>query len=147
MPMLERLQGDLKVAMMKRDVLTRDTLRMSMAALKNRRIERGEDLDEAEELVVLTKEVKKRQDAAELYDQAGREDLASKERAEIEVVQRYLPHMFSEEKTRELVQGAIDALGVSSRKDLGQVMKAIMAEHRGKVDGKLVQRLAGELLG
>ena len=105
------------------------------------------DLDEAEELVVLTKEVKKRQDAAELYDQAGREDLASKERAEIEVVQRYLPHMFSEEKTRELVQGAIDALGVSSRKDLGQIMKAIMAEHRGKVDGKLVQRLAGELLG
>ena len=147
MPMLERLQGDLKVAMMKRDVLTRDTLRMSMAALKNRRIELGEDLDEAEDLVVLTKEVKKRQDAAELYDQAGREDLASKERAEIEVVQRYLPHMFSEEKTRELVQGAIDALGVSSRKDLGQIMKAIMAEHRGKVDGKLVQRLAGEVLG
>jgi uncharacterized protein YqeY len=144
---LEKLQNDLKVAMKQGDDVARATLRLSITALHNRRIELGEDLDEGEELAVLAKEVKKRQDAAEQYEKAGREDLARRERAEIEVVQRYVPRGLSEDETRELVRSTIDSLGLSSAKDIGRLMKALMAEHRGKVDGKVVQRLAREMLG
>jgi len=144
---LERLQNDLKIAMKQGDDVGRATLRLSITALHNRRIELGEDLDEGEELAVLAKEVKKRQDAAEQYEKAGREDLARRERAEIDFVQRYVPRGLSEDETRELVRATIDSLGISSAKDIGRLMKALMAEHRGKVDGKIVQRLARELLG
>lgn len=146
MTILETLQGDLKTAMRERDELARETLRMVIAALKNRRIEVGRDLEESEELAVLTKQVKSRQDSVEQYDQAGRTELADRERAEIEVVRRYLPAELSEEEVRAIVQQAIERLGVDSKAGLGQVMKAVMADHRGRVDGKLVQRLAGELL-
>jgi len=143
----DTLQGDLKQAMREGDATARETLRMVLSALKNRRIELGRDLDEAEELAVLSKQVKTRQDSAEQYDAAGRAELAQRERDEIAVVQRYLPEELSEERTREIVAETIASLGVDSKAAMGQVMKAVMAEHRGKVNGKLVQRLAGELLG
>ena len=109
--------------------------------------EAGGDLDEATEIQVLTKQVKSREDSVEQYDSAGRKDLADKERAEIEVLRRYLPEQMGEDEVRALVQKTITDLGLSSKKEMGQVMKAIMAEHRGKVDGKLVQKFASELLG
>ena len=146
MSLFETLQGDLKVAMRERDEIGRETLRMVIAAMKNRTIELGRDLEEAEELAVLTKQVKSRQDSAEQYDKAGRDELAQRERDEIEVVRRYLPAELSEDEVRTIVQEAIGKLGVDSKAGMGQVMKAVMAEHKGRVDGKLVQRLAGELL-
>lgn len=145
--LLDTLQADLKQAMRAGDADTRDAIRMVLAALKNRRIELGADLEEAESLAVLTKQVKSREDSAQQYDAAGRPELAAKERAEIEVIRRYLPEQLSEERVAELVDEAIAATGASSKKDLGQVMKRILAEHKGRVDGKLVQRLAGERLG
>lgn len=147
MKLLAQLQSDLKDAMRAGDTTARETLRMVLAALKNRRIETGEDLAEGEELQVLTKQVKSREDSVEQYDAAGRKDLADRERAEIEVLKRYLPEQMSADDVRALVQKTIADLGLSSKKDMGQVMKAILAEHRGTVDGKLVQRLASELLG
>ena len=129
-----------------RDVTTRETLRMTIAALKNRRIETGEDLDEGTELQVLTKQVKSREDSVEQYEAADRKDLADQERAEIEVLRRYLPEQLSEDAVRTLVEKVIADQGLTSKKEMGQVMKAIMAEHRGKVDGKLVQKLASESL-
>ena len=146
MTLLTSLQDDLKAAMRAGDVTSRETIRMTIAALKNRRIEAGADLDEGTELQVLTKQVKSREDSVEQYDAAGRKDLADKERAEIEVLRRYLPEQLNEDEVRTLVQQVIADQGLSSKKEMGQVMKAIMAEHRGKVDGKLVQKLASELL-
>jgi len=146
MKLLAKLQEDLKDAMRARDVTTKETLRMTIAALKNRRIEAGEDLDEGTELQVLTKQVKSREDSVEQYEAADRKDLADKERAEIEVLRRYLPEQLSEDAVRALVEKVISDQGLTSRKEMGQVMKAIMAEHRGKVDGKLVQKLASGLL-
>ena len=146
MKLLAKLQEDLKDAMRARDVTTKETLRMTIAALKNRRIEAGEDLDEGTELQVLTKQVKSREDSVEQYEAAERKDLADKERAEIEVLRRYLPEQLSEDAVRTLVEKVIADQGLSSKKEMGQVMKAIMAEHRGKVDGKLVQKLASGLL-
>ncbi len=146
MSLSERLQTDLKAAMRAGEATRRDALRMAMAALKNRRIETGADLSEAEELAILGKEVKKRQDAAEQFTQAGREDLATKERDEIEVLHVYLPKQLTSDEVEAIVKAAIDKLGLSSKKDMGQVMKAVMAEHKGKVDGKLVQAAASKFL-
>jgi len=141
-----RISEDVKEAMRARQDLRRDTLRMVLAALKNRRIELGHDLEEADEIAVLTSSVKSRVDSAQQYEKAGRQELADKERAEIEVIQTYLPRQLGEEETAALVQSKIDELGVTSGKDLGRVMKAVMADHKGRVDGALVRNIAGRML-
>ncbi len=146
MQTLAKLQDDMKQAMKAGDALTRDTLRLLIAGLKSKELELARELEPAEELAVLQKAVKTREESAAQYAAAGRDDLAARECAEVAVVKRYLPEMLSEAETRELVRATIARLGVGSKKDLGQVMKALMAEHKGKVDGKLVQKLAGELL-
>lgn len=146
MVLKERIERDLKDAMRAGDTLTRDTLRMVLSALEYKRIELGADLGEEQELAVLGQAVKSREDSAEQFGRAGRSDLEQKERAEIEVVQRYLPKRLSEEETRAIVQGLVAELGLESRKELGALMKAVMARHRSQVDGKLVQKLAAELL-
>ena len=146
MTLQEQLHSDLKQAMRARDVVTRETIRMVMAALKNRRIELGEDLNEDEELAILVKSVKSREDSDEQYENAGRMELAEKELAEIKVIRRYLPQPLTEDELRGIVQGIVTAEGLSSKKDLGRIMKAVMADYRGRADGKLVQKLAGEVL-
>lgn len=146
MSIQERIQDDLKAAMRAGEALRRDTLRMLIAAFKNRRIELGKDLSDADVLGVLTTAVKTRTDSAEQYAAAGRPELAEKERAEIDVIQAYLPRQLDESEVRAIVQAKITELGATSKQDLGKVMKAVMADHKGAVDGKLVQRLTGELL-
>ena len=143
----DKIQEDVKAAMRAGDAETRDTLRMVVAALKNQRIELGRDLEEADELAVLQKAVKTRKDSVDQYVEAGREELAARERAEIAVIERYLPAQMSEDDVRAVVEKAIADVGATSKKEMGQVMKAVMAEHKGVVDGKTVQRIAGELLG
>ena len=144
--LLAKLQDDMKAAMKSGDTLTRDTLRLAITDLKKKELDLARDLKPEEELAVLQKCVKSREDSVTQFDAAARKDLADKERAEIGVLQRYLPTMLSEDATRALVQQAIAKLGVTAKKDLGQVMKAVLAEHKGQVDGKLVQKLATELL-
>ncbi|HPF13471.1 MAG TPA: GatB/YqeY domain-containing protein [Planctomycetota bacterium] len=150
MSLYETIQADLKEAMKSGDAMRRDTLRMVIAAIKNKAIDTGGDrsaMDDEAVLGVLLNAVKSRTDSAEQYEAAGRAELASKERSEIEVIQGYLPKQLSEADTRELVQTTIAEVGAESKKDLGKVMKAIMASHKGQVDGKLLQRLLGEMLG
>ena len=97
-------------------------------------------------LVVLAKAVKSRKESVTEYDKAGRTELADKERAEIEVIETYLPAQLSAEETRGIVQGLVTELGISSKKDMGQLMKALMAKYKGTVDGKLAQQAASEFL-
>ncbi len=146
MNLQERIENDLKDAMRQGDALTRGTLRMVLAAVKNRRIETGKELAEPEVMAVLQKAVKSREDSARQYDDAGRAELAANERAEVEVIRRYLPAEMSDDELRGIVKTAIDELGITSRKELGKLMKKVMADHRGAVDGKSVQGIAGELL-
>jgi hypothetical protein len=143
---LAKLQEDMKAAMKAGDALSRDTLRLVIADIKKREVDLKKDLSDDEELAVLQKAVKSREDSVAQYDAAGRKDLSDRERAEIGVIQRYLPKLLGEAETKAIVQQAIAKLGLTSKKDLGQVMKAILADHKGLVDGKLVQRLAGEVL-
>ena len=146
MTLLAKLQEDMKAAMKAGDTLTRDTLRLAITDVKKKELDLARELKPEEEMAVLQKCVKSREDSVQQYSAAGRTDLADKERSEIGVIQRYLPRIFSEAETRSIVQETIQKLALTSKKDLGQVMKAVLAEHKGQVDGKLVQRLAGELL-
>ena len=143
---LLKLQDDMKQAMKAGDALTRDTLRLVITDLKKKELDLARELKPDEELAVLQKCVKSREDSIAQYTAAGRADLSDREKAEIGVIQRYLPEMLDEEATRAIVRVTIQKLGLTSKKDLGQVMKAVLAEHKGKVAGSLVQRLAGELL-
>jgi len=146
MSLKARLEDDLKTAMRSGETVKRDTLRLVLAALKNKRIETGAELSDDEVLAVLASNVKSRQDSAQQYEQAGRQELADKEQAEIEIIQVYLPKQLSSDETRELVTQTIAELGLESKSQLGQLMKAVMATHKNVIDGKLVQRFAAEIL-
>ena len=142
----ERIQADLKEAMKAQNTIVRDTLRLVTSELKNRRIELGKDLTEADELAVLARCVKQRRDSVEQYEKAGREELAEQERAEIAVIEGYLPAQLGDDEVRAAVQAAIEESGATSMKDMGAVMKVLMAKHKGQIEGKTAQRFVGELL-
>jgi uncharacterized protein YqeY len=139
MALLEQIDADLKKAMLERDEVTRDTLRMVKSELLT--------LDKPDELAVLSRAVKSRRDSIKSYVEGGRQDLADKEQAEIEVIERYLPKQLSEAEAREAITAIIEELGLSSKKELGRVMKEIKARHPGQVDGRLASSIAGQLLG
>ena len=146
MATVEQLGTDMKAAMVAKDGVKRDTLRLVLADMKNKQIELGRELEGAEVLAVLTKAKKSRQDSLEQYTNAGREDLAAVERAEIEVVSAYLPEEMGEDELREIVTAVVAEVGASSPKDMGAVMKALMPKVKGRADGKAVQRIVAELL-
>ncbi|HEV8119922.1 MAG TPA: GatB/YqeY domain-containing protein [Candidatus Polarisedimenticolia bacterium] len=139
--MLDRIKNDMKGAMRGGDATAVSTLRMLISQFQYARIEAGHDLQEAEVLAILERAVKTRREAIEQFEKGGRADLAAKERAEIAVVQRYLPEAMSPEAVAAAVDALIGELGATGKKDLGRVMKEFMARHRGRVDGKAVNAL------
>jgi uncharacterized protein YqeY len=150
MGLSETITKDLTAAMKARDAARTSVLRMAKAALKNREIEKGEGLDEAEVVKTLQGLVKQREDSAEQYDAGGRPELARKEREEIEVLREYLPAGVSAEEVEAAVAKAIADTGASSPRDMGNVMKAAMAALAGTgktVDGKQVNTAARRQLG
>ena len=146
MSLLDTLNADLKAAMLAKDTVTRDTLRMTLTLTKNMKIELGRELTDDDVMSALQRGVKTRRDSIEQYEAAGRSELAEVEAVEIAVLERYLPKMLSEDETRALVTAKVAELGISEKRDMGKLMKAVLGEHKGTVDGKLVSRLAGELL-
>ena len=139
MGLLEQINADLKKAMLERDEVTRDTLRMVKSELLT--------LDDPDEIAVLSRAVKSRRDSIKSYVEGERQDLADREQAEIEVIERYLPKQLSEDEVRDAIAGIIEELGLSSKKELGQVMKQLKARYPGQVDGKQASSIAGQLLG
>ena len=138
----DRLSEDLKHAMKARDQLRMDTIRMIKSALFNKEIELKKDLDEAEMSRVLTVLVKQRKEAAEQYQKAKRDELAEKELKEIVIVEGYLPKALSQEEIVQIVENAVQETGATTAKDMGNVMKAVMAKLAGQaVDGKLISDL------
>jgi uncharacterized protein YqeY len=123
-------------------------LRMLKAALMNREVERGRALDETESRQVVSALVKQRRDSIEQFTKGGRQDLADKETAEIVVLQAYLPAAVDGGDLERAVDAAIASTGATSQKDMGRVMKAVMAELAGKtVDGKAVNEAVRRKLG
>ncbi len=139
----EKINEDLKKAMKINQELEVQTLRMILASLHNREIEkRGKSgdpsLTEEEIIEVLQREVKKRKEAINLYLQGNRQELAEKEEKELKIIERYLPPPISEEELRELIQKKISELGAKTQKDFGKVMGAVMKEIKGRVEAEKV---------
>jgi hypothetical protein len=150
MALEERITQDLTASMKAKDAPRTSVLRMAKAALKNREIDKGEPLDEAEVVKALQSLVKQREDSAEQYAKASRPELAEKERAEITVLKEYLPAEVSEEEIAAAIEKAVEEAGAASPKDMGKVMKAAMAALAGSgkaVDGKRVNAAARKKLG
>ena len=142
MSLSDRLTEDLKFAMKSRDQLRMDVIRMIKAAVLNKEVELKRDLDDAEMSRVMTTLVKQRRESIEQFEKAQRQELAAKERQEIEIIESYLPKPLSPEELETLVTSVIADTGSRSIKDLGAVMKAVMARLGGQtVDGKLVSEL------
>jgi uncharacterized protein YqeY len=141
MPELKaRLQQDLNTAMKARDEVTTATLRMALTAVTTEEVagKSARELSDDEVLRVLTREAKKRREAAEAFDGAGRAELADRERAEGEVLDRYLPTQLSDDELRELVRAAVAETGANEPRQMGAVMKLVQPRVAGRADGKRV---------
>jgi uncharacterized protein len=139
--MIDRLKADLQDAMRRGDATTVSTLRMLISQAQYARIERKRDLGEEDYAMLLQRAVKTRREAIEQYEKGGRADLVAKEKAEIAVVERYLPKGLDPEETSRAIDALLKELGISEKKDLGRAMKEFMARYRGRVDGKAVNGL------
>lgn len=147
MMLQEKLVAELKASMMAKNTDRTGTLRMVKSALGYVQIEKKvEVLPDAEVTAVLQREAKKRRDAITEYEKAGREELVAKERAELLVIEEFLPKALSPEELEALVKAAIAEVGATSKKDMGVVMKAAQAKAAGRADGKVLSGLVGRLL-
>jgi len=141
-----QVQGDMYAAMKTGEKEKAATLRNVFSALKDKKIDKRDDLTDEECLAVLRSQVKQRKDSIEQYTQGGRTDLAAQENAELEIIQSYLPQMMSEEEVRQLVTKIIAETGAGSLADMGKVMAKVMAAGQGRLDGKLASQLVREAL-
>lgn len=145
----QQITEDMKTAMRERNTVVLNTIRMLKSSIKNAAIEKGgadAELDDAEVIAVIRKEVKKRQDSIEQYEAAGRDELAEQEKVEIGVLNGYLPQPLSDEEIARIVDEAIAEVGATSRKEMGQVMKLVQERTGGRADGKtLSQAVMGRL--
>ena len=123
------------------------TLRTTLAKLKDKKIEKQDDLTEEETIKVLQILVKQRKESVELFEKGGRLELASAEQEEIEILNGYLPQMMSEDEIKAIVQSVADDVGATSMADMGKVMPEVMKRGKGLVDGKLAQQFLREILG
>jgi len=148
MTFLDRINEDLKAAMKSKDSDRLSTLRMVKTALKNREIDKMEALTDEEAIKILQSLVKQRRDSIEQYQQAGRIELAEKEASEIKVIEEYLPAALDDAAIARVVEETIVETGASSMKEMGAVMKAVMAKLAGQtVDGKAVNQIVKSKLG
>ena len=148
MELLQTVEGQMKDAMRARDTVRLGALRLLKAALVNKSVERGRDLDAAEALQVVTSLVKQRRESIEQFEKGNRHDLADQERAEITILETFLPPPVDEAEIERVVAAAIAETGATSVKDLGKVMKAVMASLAGQpVDGKQVNLVVRRSLG
>ncbi len=142
----ERLQEDLKNAMKSGDAKRRDTLRLISSAIKQVEVDSRATLSEEQVYGVLTSEAKKRRESITEALTAGRQDVADKEQAELEVIESYLPKQLTREELEAEVRKAIEEAGARTAKDMGNVMKILMPRVRGLADGKLVNEVVKSLL-
>ena len=148
MSLKERIVSDLTAAMKAKDAARTSTLRMVKASVMNREIEKGGELTDEEMTKALQSLVKQRRDSVEQYEKGGRPELADKERAEIEVIEGYLPQAASREEIEQAVDLAISEMGATSMRDMGKVMKTAQARLAGmSADGRTVSEMVKAKLG
>ena len=148
MSLTDKVNGDIAAAMKAKDAPRLSALRMAKAAIMNKGVEKGRDLEDAEVLQVIASLIKQRRDSIEQFSKAGRTDLVEKETAEIAVLEAYLPPAATAEEIDAAVAAAIAETGATSPKDIGKVMKAVMPRLAGKnADGKTINEAVRRKLG
>lgn len=142
MSLLERLNQDMKVAMKSKDKEKLSVIRMVKSSLQNEAIKLGQnELNEEEEVTVLSRELKQRKDSLHEFKEAGRDDLVEKLEAELNVLQVYMPEQLSNEELEQIVLQTIQDVNATSKKEMGKVMGALMPKVKGKADGTQVKEL------
>lgn len=143
----EQLQADLKTAMLNKDELRKNVIRFTIAAIKNAEIAKpGHELTEAEMLAILTTEVKRRKDTLTELEKANRPELLKEETTQLEVLMQYLPKQMSRAEIVAAAQAVVTEINANGPQATGQIMKRLMADLKGKADGKLVSEVVNELM-
>lgn len=145
--LMEQIEKDVIVAMKAKDTVKLSTLRMLKSAVGNYLIQAKKDkADDAEVLGMIAKQAKQRRESLESFEKAGRKDLADKEKAELAILEAYLPKQLTDDELKAAVRKAIELSGAKSPADMGKLMKALMPSVQGKADGKRVQEAVKALL-
>ena len=147
MSIFEKIQIDMYEAMKSGDKNKSATLRTALAKLKDKKIDKQDDLSENDEIKVLQMLVKQRKESIELYQKGGRPDLANLEKNEMEILKNYLPKMMDENEIKNIVKTVIDEVGATSMADMGKIMPEVMKRGKGLIDGKSAQKFVNELIG
>ena len=146
MGLKEQIVAETNEALKAGEKLRVSTLRLLSAAIKNREVEVQHELDDDEVRDVAVKEAKRRREAIEAYQSGGRDDLVTKERAELDLLSAFLPEQLTDDEVDALIAEAIEQTGATSMQEIGKVMGAVMAKAKGKADGNLVQQKVRERL-
>ena len=146
MSLKEKLLSNMKEAMKSKDSVKLGTVRGVISAVKNQEIDLKKELSEEEILTIVSREVKKRKEAAVLYEKGNRPELKDKEIQEMKILQTYLPEQVSEKDLRRRIQEVIDETGAEGMKDFGKIMKTLVPEFKGKADNSFIKELANEYL-
>ena len=144
--LLKKLQDEMKTAMKSGDKDRLSVIRMLISEIKKVQIDKKKELSDDEIIQVLQRYAKQRKESIKQYREAGREDLAQKEEAELKVVQEFLPKPLSEEEIEKIVEQVITETGASSMKDMGRVMKSVMEKIKGRADGSVVSSIVKKKL-
>jgi uncharacterized protein YqeY len=144
--LLDTINQDLKAAMLSKDVIVRDTLRMLIADIKRFEIDERVEADDTKVSDLINKNVKQRRDSIAQFKSGGREDLVATEEEQLNVILKYLPEQLSEKEIQELVQDGIAAVSAESMKDMGKLMGHLKPIFKGKADMSIVSKLVKELL-
>jgi uncharacterized protein YqeY len=142
----DKVRADMTAAMKAQEKERLSTLRMLQSSMKNEQINVGHELSDEEAMTVIRKAMKQREDSIEQYTNAGRTELAEKERSEMELLKTYLPPELTEAEVESGLREIIASTGAQSKKDFGKVMKEATARFKGRVDGKKIQEMVQRLL-
>lgn len=146
MSIKEKLMEDLKDSMRKKDKLRKDTITMVRAAIKQVEVDERRELSDEDAIEVLNKQLKEKKKSIEEFAKGDRQDLIDQTNAEIEILLEYLPKQLSEEELEEIVKATIEELEINSSKEMGTLMKNVMPKVKGRADGKMISKIAQNLL-
>ena len=147
MSLFKEIQDDMYSAMKAGEKDTTKTLRTTLAKLKDKQIEKKDELSEEEIIKIIQTLVKQRKESIELFTKGGRDELADIEKNEINLLTNYLPQMISEEDIKNIVEDVINEVSATSLSDMGKIMPEVMKRGKGLIDGKIAQKFVQELLG
>ena len=146
MTLKERLNDDLKSAMKQKEETRLAAIRQIRGAIQKKEIDGGRDLTEDDMLKVIGTLIKQHKESIEMFEKGGRAELVAKEQEELTVLESYVPQQMSESEVKTVILEAMQATGATSAKDIGKVMKAVMAKTQGRADGKMVNQFVKEML-